>query len=76
MLDHATSEQHRKAMSEFQTAQAKASRTPVVLYAPIAQAHSMLSDVDCARMQKKFDVSYLMAKEGIAFKKFASLCEL
>jgi len=36
----------------------------------------MLSDVDHARMRKKFDISYLMAKEGIAFKKFAPVCNL
>ena len=63
-------------MAELRAAQARASRTPVVQYAPIARALSMLNDVDCARMRKKFDVSYLMAKEGIAFKKFVPLCEL
>jgi len=57
-------------MAELRAAQARASRTPVVQYAPIARALSMLNDVDCARMRKKFDVSYLMAKEGIAFEKF------
>jgi len=34
----------------------------------------MLSDVDRAWMRKKFDISYLMAKEGIAFEKFAPVC--
>jgi len=76
MVDHATSEQHKKAMAELRTAQARASRTPVVQYAPIARALSMLSDVDRARMRKKFDVCYVMAKEGIAFEKFVPLCEL
>ena len=27
-------------------------------------------------MRRKFDVCYLIAKEGIAFEKYASLCEL
>jgi len=67
LLDHTTSEQHKRAMAELRTAQARASKTPVVQYAPIARALSMLSDVDRARMQNKFDVSYHMAKEGIAF---------
>jgi len=76
LLDHATSEQHKRAMAELQTAQARGSRMPVVQYAPIARAFSMLSDIDRTRMRKKFDVSYLMAKESIAFEKFASLGEL
>ncbi|XP_065918333.1 zinc finger protein 862-like [Dysidea avara] len=63
-------------MAELRTAQARASRTPVVQYAPIACALSMLGDVDRTRMRKKFDVCYLMAKEGIAFEKFVPLCEL
>ena len=76
LLDHATSGQHKKAIAELCTAQARASRTPVVQYAPIARSLSMLSDVDRTRMQKKLDVCYLMAKEGIAFEKFVPLCEL
>ena len=76
LLDHATSGQHKKAMAELHTAQARASRTPVVQYAPIAHALSMLSDVDRTRIRKKFNVCYLMAKEGIAFEKFVPLCEL
>jgi len=48
-----------------------------VQYAPIARAFSMLSDVNRARMRKKFDItSHLMAKEGIAFEKFAPVCDL
>jgi len=47
-----------------------------VQYAPIARALSILSDVDRVRMQKKFDISYLMAKEGIAFENFAPVCDL
>jgi len=36
----------------------------------------MLDEPERARMRRKFDVCYLMTKEGIAFEKFPSLCEL
>ena len=36
----------------------------------------MLSEVDRTRMRRKFDISFVMAKEGIAFEKFSPLCEL
>ena len=76
VLDHATSEQHKNAMRRLRTAQAKARNEPVVQYAPIARSLSMLSEVDQTRMRRKFDVCFVMAKEGIAFEKFLPLCEL
>ena len=36
----------------------------------------MFDDPERTRMRRKFDVCYLMAKECIAFEKYASLCEL
>ena len=36
----------------------------------------MLDEPLRTRIRRKFDVCYLMVKEGIAFKKYASLCEL
>lgn len=76
VLDHATSEQHKNAMGRLRTAQAKARNEPVVQYAPIARSLSMLSEVDRTRMRRKFDISFVMAREGIAFEKFLPLCEL
>ena len=49
---------------------------PVMQYAPIARALLMLSETECIRMKRKFDISYLMAKEGIPFEKLVSLCGL
>ena len=63
-------------MSHFRTVQAKESSEPVTSYALIARALLMLDEPERERMRRKFDVCYLMAKEGIAFEKFASLCEL
>ena len=63
------------AMSHLRTALAKASSEPVTSYAPIARALLVLDEPEGARMRRKFDVCYLMAKKGIAFEKFPSLCE-
>ena len=35
-----------------------------------------MEEPDQARMRRKFDTCYLMAKEGIAFEKFPKLCDL
>ena len=67
VLDHVACDQHKAAMSHLRTAQAKASSEPVTSYAPIARALLMLDEPERARMRRKFDVCYLMAKEGIAF---------
>lgn len=46
------------------------------LYAPIARYLLMLEESDRGRMRRKFDLCYLMAKEGIAFEKYSALYEL
>ena len=66
----------KKAMAQLRTTQARASSMPVMQYAPIARALLMLSETECIRMKRKFDISYLMAKEGIPFEKLVSLCGL
>ena len=76
VLEHVVYNQHKAAMSHLHTAQAKASSEPVTSYAPIVRALLMLDKPERARMRCKFDVCYLMAKEGIAFEKFLSLCKL
>ena len=76
VLDHVACDQHKAAMSHLRTAQAKASSKPVTSYAPIARALLMVHEPERARMRRKFDVCYLIVKEGIAFEKFLSMCEL
>ena len=76
VLDHVACNQHMAAMSPLRTAQVKASNEPVTSYTPIARTLLMLDKPERARMRRKFEECYLMAKEGIAFEKFPSLCEL
>ena len=54
----------------------KASGQPVTVYSPIAQGLLVMDGTVLARMKRKFDVCYVLAKEDLAFKKYPSLCEL
>ena len=76
ILDHANCDQHKAAMSYLRAAQAKASNQPITSYSPIARALTMLDESERKRMRQKFDVCYMMAKEGIAFEKFPALYDL
>ena len=76
VLDHVASDQHRAAMSHLRTTQARASNEPVTSYAPIARSLLMLEESERVRMRRKFDLCYLMAKEGVAFEKCVALYEL
>ena len=69
VLDHVACKQHKVAMSHLCAAQARANKEPVTSYAPIA--HSLLMS-ERGRMRCKFDLCYLMAKEGIAFEKYVA----
>ena len=69
-------EQHQVAMSHLHVAQVKASKKPFTSYAPIARSLLMLDESERGRMRRKFDLCYLMAKEGIAFEKYIALYEL
>ena len=66
VLDHASSEQHKSAMSQHRTAQAKSSNQPITSFAPIARCLLNLGDSEKVRLRRKFDVFYMMAKEGLA----------
>ena len=63
-------------MSHLRVAQARASKKPVTSYSPIARSLLMLDESERGRMRRKFDLCYLMAKEGITFEKYVALCEL
>ena len=76
MFDHASSEQHKAAMQRLRVNNAKVSNQSIVTYAPIAKSLLNMEASVKAKMKYKFDICYLMAKEGIAFEKFPALHEL
>ena len=76
LLDHVRSEQHKAAMLRHRAAQARATNEPVSSYSPIAQSLLTMEESEGSRMKRKFELSYMMAREGIAFEKFSVLQEL
>ena len=73
VIDHATSEQHRSAMSHMLAEAAKASSLPITSYSPIARSLLVMDDTTRDRMRKKFDICYVIAKEGMPFRKYPIL---
>ncbi len=69
---YAKSDQHKRSMSVMRIQQAKATKAPLIEYAPIAR--SLLSGpMDQAtkeKMGRKFDICYMLAKENLAFRKY------
>lgn len=72
LVDHAKSDQHKAAMIQFR----RASGQSLTTYSPIAQSLLVMDEVILECMKRKFDISFILAKEGLAFKKYPILCEL
>ena len=72
IVDHAQSEQHKASMDHMHTAVAEAKSIPIVTYSPLARSLMTLNSQEKARLMKKFDICYVLAREGIAFKKYPS----
>ena len=69
IIDHANSEQHRAAMIQA----AKASHQPITSYSPLARSFTTMEATAEQRVRKKFDICYVLAKEGLAFHKYPPL---
>ena len=50
--------------------------TSITNYSPIAQAFYRMDQTVEKQTKMKFDVAYMIAKEGITFTKMNSLCQL
>jgi hypothetical protein len=70
IVDHAKSEQHVSSMVYMRIAQAKANNEPLESYTPIARCLMMMDEEEKVRMRHKFEISYVLAREGIAFQKY------
>ena len=78
ITDHASSEPHKAAMMHFHKDQAKSRNDPVTSYSPIARS-LLSSSMDPAvreRVKKKFEISFVLAKEHITFLKYPAIHEL
>ena len=75
--DHAKSDQHLHAMSFLQQEHvASDGPSSSTSAAPIVVALTTLSDEERARLRKKVDVAYFIAKEKLSFRKYPSICAL
>ena len=63
-------------MMRERAATAKATNQPITTYSPIASSLLTMDEAVKKRMKKKFDICYLLAKEGIAFHKYPALHDL
>ena len=72
--DHAGTDMHARAMLLYK----KQRSSNVCDYSPIARsvAQSSMDASTREKMKRKFDITYLMAKEKLAFTKMAPICEL
>eukprot|EP00117_Sycon_ciliatum_P041052 scpid91177/ scgid30087/ len=71
--DHPASDMHQRAMALFQ--KEKAGGDPLRC-APIAQGLTRMDDATASRTGSKFEITYVLCKEGMAFAKMESLCQL
>ena len=70
IVDHAKSEQHSAAMAHLRKTQAHASNQPLSTYSPIALCFSTIDAGQMTKMKHKFEICYVIAREGIAFLKY------
>ena len=76
LIHHVCSDQHKAAMRRLAVDNAKVANQSIATYAPIDKSFLNLQTSVKAKMKIKFDICYLMAKEGMAFEKFPSLHQL
>jgi len=78
VTDHASSEQHKAAMALLRREQAKNASKPVTSYSTIACClhNPPMDPASKERLKKKFDISYVLAKENLPFTKYPAIHEL
>ena len=70
--EHASSLMHQKSLVLYKKSQS----VPVTDYAPIVEALSTLDLRTEAILMQKFNFAYIICKDGFAFTKMSTLCEL
>ena len=78
ITDHANSEPHKVAMVEYRKDQAKKRNEPITSYSTIARS-LMSSPMDQSvreQVKRKFDISFVIAKEHLPFSKYPAIHDL
>ena len=78
VLDHARSNLHKVAMIRLREEQAKLNNEPVTSYSTIARSllSPPLDEAVKDRLSRKFQISFVIAKECLPFTKYPALHEL
>ena len=78
VVDHTSNEQHKAAMALLRQEQAKNASEPVASYSTIACClhNPSIGPATRERIKKKFDITYLMAKENLPFTKYPAIHDL
>ena len=76
IIDHVKSEQHKQAMSCLRTDQARASNESITSYSTITRCLSVIDEQTKLKLNRKFELCYVMARESIPFMKYPSLHQL
>ena len=74
LIDHANSNQHKAAMAYLKVDMAKQRISHFLL--PVSHSLMNMDATTRERMKHKFDICYVMTKEGIAFSKYPALYDL
>lgn len=78
ITDHAATDQHKSAMMLLRKDQAKSRNEPITTYSPIARSlfSSTMDPIVKEQVKKKFEISFVFAKEHIPFSKYPMIHEL
>ena len=80
IVDHAKSEQHASAMARMRAETGESADDEKVVFvvenAAFLASFSVMDDGEMERMKRKFQICYMMAREGLPFQKYAPLHNL
>ena len=78
LTDHTCSEQHKSSMALFRKDQAKSKHDPITTYSPIARSvlSMPINPAVTEQIKKKFEISFVLAKEHIPFLKYPAIHDL
>ena len=81
IVDHAKSEQHAAAMARMRTETGEAAGEEekmvfVVENAALLASFSIMDETEMERIKRKFQICYMMAREGVPFQKYIPLHNL
>ena len=76
IVEHARSDQHKGAMIRLRQEQARKRQEPITAYTNIARRITVMDNATKERIKRKFDISFVLAKENLAFTKYPLIYKL